>query len=56
MVSDWLTLVVYLYGTLLVGRPLWTQFDNVVVLAVLSFALLSRSIGFQVFGNLRIFH
>ena len=29
-VSDWLTLLADLYGTILVGRPLWTQFDVVV--------------------------
>ena len=44
VVSDWLTLVADLCGTMPVGRPLWTQFD-VVVLAVVFFALLSRSIG-----------
>ena len=53
VVSDWLTLVADLYGTIVVGGPLWTQFDNVVVLAVVFFALLSRSIGFQIFGNLK---
>ena len=53
VVSDWLILVADLYGTILVGRPLWTQFDDVVVLAVVFFALLSRSIGFQIFGNLK---
>ena len=37
--SDWLTLVADLSGTILVGRPLWTQYD-VVVLAVVFFALL----------------
>ena len=46
VVSDWLTLVADLYGTILVGGPLWTQFDDVVVLAVVFFALHSRSIGF----------
>ena len=51
--SDWLTLVADLYGIILVGGPLWTQFDDVVVLAVVSFALLSRNIGFQIFGNLK---
>ena len=35
------------------GGPLWTQFDDGVVLAVVFFALLSRSIGFQIFGNLK---
>ena len=51
VVSGWLTLVADLYGTILVGGPLWTQFD-VVVLAVVFFALLSRTIGFQISGNL----
>ena len=37
VVSDWLTLVANLYGNILVGGPLWTQFDDVVVLAVVSF-------------------
>ena len=40
VVSDWLTLVAELYETILSGGPLWTQFDNVVVLAVAFFALL----------------
>ena len=53
VVSDWLTLVADLYGTILVGGPLWTQFDDVVVLEDVFFALLSRSIGFQIFGNLK---
>ena len=53
VVSDWLTLVADLYGTIPVGRPLWTQFDDVVVLAVVFFALLSCSTGFQIFGNLK---
>ena len=53
VVSDWLTLVADLCGTILVGGPLWTRFDDVVVLAVVFFALLSRSIGFQIFGNLK---
>ena len=52
VVSDWLTLAADLCETILVSRPLWTQFDDVVVLAVVFFALLSYSIGFQVFGNL----
>ena len=43
VVSDWLTLVADLYETILVGRPFWTQFDDVVVLMVVFFALLSRS-------------
>ena len=46
VVSDWLTLVADLYETILVGGLLWTQFDDVVVLA-------SRGIGFQIFGNLK---
>ena len=49
VVSDWLTFDADLYGTILVGGPLRTQFD-VVVLAVVFFALLSRSIGFQILG------
>ena len=53
VVSDWLTLVADLYGTILVDGPLWTQFDDVVVLAVVFFDLLSRSIGFEMFGNLK---
>ena len=53
VISDWLTLVADLYGTILVGGPLWTQFDDVVVLAVLFFALFSRSIGFQIYGKLK---
>ena len=52
VVSDWLTLIADLYGTILVGGPLLGQFDDVLVLAVVCFALLSRSIGFQMFGNL----
>ena len=40
-VSDWLTLVADLYRTILVGRPLWIQFDDVVVLAVEFFQLFS---------------
>ena len=51
VVSNWLTLVADLYGTIIIGGPLWTQFD-VVVLEVVFFALLSRSIGFQILGNL----
>ena len=42
VVSDWLILNVDLYGTILVDRPLRTQFDDVVVLAVVFFALLFR--------------
>ena len=52
VVSDWLTLVVDLYGTIFVSGPLWTQSD-VIVLGVVFFALFSRSIGFQIFGNLK---
>ena len=48
----WLTLVADLYETMFVGGPLWTQFDDVVFLVVVFFALLSRSIGFQIIGNL----
>ena len=33
-VSDWLNLVADLYGTILVGGPMWAQYDDVVVLAV----------------------
>ena len=40
VVSNWLTLVADLYETILVGGTLWTQFDDVVVLAVVFFALL----------------
>ena len=50
VVSDWLILDADLYGTILVGGPLRTQFDDVVVLAVAFFALLSRSTGFQIFA------
>ena len=58
MVFDWFILVAVLCETILVGGPLWTQFDDVVVLAhkflaVVFFALFSRSIGFQIFGNLK---
>ena len=58
VVSDLLTLVVDLCGTILVGGPLWTQFDDVVVvalgfLAVVFFALPPCSIGFQILGNLK---
>ena len=45
VVSEWLTLIADLCGTILFSGPLWTQFGNVVVLAVVFFALLSRSIG-----------
>ena len=34
-------------------QPLWTQFDDIVDLAVVFLALLSRSIRFQIFGNLK---
>ena len=53
VVSDWLILDADLYGNILVGGPLRTEFDDVVVLAVVFFALLSHSIGFQTFGNLK---
>ena len=53
VVSDWLILDVELSGTILVGGPMRTQFHDVVVLAVVFFALLSCSIGFQIFGNLK---
>ena len=53
VVSDWMTLVADLYGTILVGRPLQTQSDDVVVLAVVFFPLPSRGIGFQIFRNLK---
>ena len=53
MVADWLTLVADLDGTMLVGGTLWTQSDDVVVLAVVFFGLLSCSIGFQIFDSLK---
>ena len=53
VVSDWFTFVVVLYETILCGGPFWTQSDNDAVLVVVFFALLSRSIGFQIFGNLK---
>ena len=53
VVSDWLILDADLYGTILVGGHLRTQFDDAVVLAVVFFAWLSRSTGFQIFGNLK---
>ena len=53
VVSDWLILDADLYGTIFVGGPLQRQFDDVVVLAVVFFALLSRSIRFQIFSNLK---
>ena len=53
VVSDRLILAADLYGAILVGGPFWTQFDDVVVLAVVFFALLSRSTGFQIFYNLK---
>ena len=40
VISDWL--IADLYGTILVGGPLRTQFDHVVVLAVVFFVLLSK--------------
>ena len=40
VVCDYLTLVADLCGTILVGGPLWTQFDDVVVLVAVFFALL----------------
>ena len=52
VVSNWLTSVADLYGTIIVGGPLWTQSDYAVVLAVVFYVLLFRSIGFQIFGNL----
>ena len=51
-VSDWLILVADLYGIILVGGRLWTQFDDV-VWAIVVFALLSRSIGLKIFDNLK---
>ena len=48
VVSHWLTLVVDLHVTTLVGGHLRTQFDDVVVLAVVVFALFSCSVGFQI--------
>ena len=56
--SDWLTLVADLCGTIFVSGPLWTRFNDVVVLtveffAVVFFALFSCSIGSQIFGNLK---
>ena len=53
VVSDLLTLVAELCGTILIGGSLWTQTDDFVVLTVVFFALLSRSVGFQIFGNLK---
>ena len=53
VVSDWLILDMDLYGTILIGRPLRNQFDDVVVLVVVFLALLSYRIGFQIFGNLK---
>ena len=53
IVFEWLTSVVELFGIILVGRPIWTQFDDFVVLAVevlviVFFPLLSCSIGFLI--------
>ena len=42
-----------LYETILIGGPLRAQCDDVVVLAVVFFALLSRGIGFHIFGNFK---
>ena len=53
VISDWLTLVADLYGTIPVGGRLRIQFDDAVVLAIVFFAMFSRSIGFQIFGNLK---
>ena len=53
VVSDWLILDADLYRTILIGGSLRTQFDDAVVFAVVFLALLSRSIGFQIFGNLK---
>ena len=61
VVPDWLILNSDLYGTIHDCGPLRTHFDNVVVLAVVALffvvlavvALFSRSIGFQIFGNLK---
>ena len=53
VVLDWLILNSDLYGTIHDCGPLRTQFDDVVVLAVVFFTLFSRSIGFQMFGNLK---
>ena len=47
VVPDWLILNSDLYGTIHDCRPLRTQFDDVVVLAVVFFALFSHSIGFN---------
>ena len=43
VVSDWLTLLADLCETILIGGLLLTQFDGVVVFAVVFFAMLSRS-------------
>ena len=51
VISDWLILDANLYRTILVGGCLRTQFVD--VLAVVFFALLTRSIGFEIFGNLK---
>ena len=52
VVSVWLISDSDLYGTIFIGGPLRTHCDDV-VLAVVFFALLSHSIGFQIFGNLK---
>ena len=53
VISGWPISDLGLYGTVLDGGPLRTQCDDVVVLLVVFFALLSCSIGFQIFGNLK---
>ena len=47
VISDWLISDADLYGTIFVSEPLRTQCDDVVVLVVVFFALLFRSIGMQ---------
>ena len=61
VVSDWLTLVADLCGTILVDRHLWTQSDDVVVLAVeflavVFFALLLVVLVSKYLATGRIFH
>ena len=51
VISDWLILDADLYGTILIDGPLRTQFVD--VFTVVFFALLSRSIGFEIYGNLK---
>ena len=53
VVPDWLILNSDLYRTIHDCGPMRTQFDDVVVLVVVFFALFSRSIGFEIFGNLK---